>query len=36
MGFNPFRTRSKSGTDIALVVGFAALTASLVLWAFYG
>jgi hypothetical protein len=36
MGFNPFRKRRASALDIALVVGFVALTLALVAWGFLG
>jgi hypothetical protein len=36
MGFNPFRPQDKSAVDVALVVGFAVLTAAVVLWALFG
>lgn len=36
MGFNPFGKQSKSVLDIALVVGFIALTVALVVWGFLG
>jgi len=36
MGFNPFRQQDKSLLDIALVVGFIALTLAVVAWAFFG
>jgi hypothetical protein len=36
MGFNPFRKQSKSLLDVALVVGFIALTLALVAWGFLG
>lgn len=36
MGFNPFRPQNRTTTDIALVVGFALVTALVVLWAFFG
>jgi hypothetical protein len=36
MGFNPFRPQDKNTTDIVLVVGFAALTVAVLLWAFFG
>jgi hypothetical protein len=36
MGFNPFRRRRSTAVDVALVVGFAALTLAVVLWGFLG
>lgn len=36
MGFNPFRPQNPSVLDVVLVVGFAALTVAVVLWAFFG
>ena len=36
VGFNPFRPQNRTATDVALVVGFAAITAALVIWAFLG
>ncbi len=33
MGFNPFRKHRASAVDIAIVVGFAAITLGFVLWA---
>ena len=36
MGFNPFRSRRKSITDIAIVIGFAVVTAAVVVWALLG
>jgi hypothetical protein len=36
VGFNPFRPQSSTTTDIVIVVGFAVLTALVVLWAFFG
>jgi len=36
MGFNPFRKQRRNLFDIALVVGFLALTVALVLWGFFG
>ena len=36
MGFNPFRKQRRSTLDIAIVVGFIALTVAVVLWGFFG
>ena len=36
MGFNPFRKHRRNLLDIAIVVGFLALTLAVVLWAFFG
>ncbi len=36
MGFNPFDQQSKSPLDIALVVGFVALTLAFIGWGFFG
>lgn len=36
MGFNPFGPQSKSPLDIALVVGFVALTLAFIGWGFFG
>lgn len=36
MGFNPFRKQDKSLLDLALVIGFVALTLALVAWGFFG
>jgi hypothetical protein len=36
MGFNPFRKQSTSILDVALVVGFIALTLAVVAWGFFG
>jgi hypothetical protein len=36
MGFNPFRKQDKSILDLALVIGFVAITLALVAWGFFG
>jgi hypothetical protein len=36
MGLNPFRKQRKNLLDVALVIGFAALTLAVVLWGFFG
>jgi len=36
MGFNPFRRQSNSLLDVALVVGFIALTLGFIAWGFFG
>ncbi len=36
MGFNPFRPRSKTALDVAMVAGALALTLGVVLWALFG
>lgn len=36
MGFNPFRKRRASTLDIALVVGFVAITLAFLAWGFFG
>jgi hypothetical protein len=36
VGFNPFRQHDKTGTDIAVVVIFVAITFVVVLWALLG
>ncbi len=36
MGFNPFRQHRRTALDVALVVGFLAITLAFVLWALWG
>ena len=36
VGLNPFRAQSKSGLDIAMVVGALVLTLLVILWAVFG
>jgi hypothetical protein len=36
VGLNPFRQQDKSAFDVAIVVGFIAITFGVVLWAFFG
>jgi hypothetical protein len=36
VGLNPFRQQDKTWTDVLLVVGFIALTALVVIWAWFG
>lgn len=36
MGLNPFRPQTKSGFDIAMVIGALLLTLAVIIWAFVG
>lgn len=36
MGFNPFRPQSRTGLDVAMVVGALVLTVAVIAWAVFG